>query len=75
MESDQAGWLSIHPDSGIISTRAALDRESFHVKNNTYEAVVLAVDDGSGWEGGGAGGVLPFAGEGIKGLIVGRAAA
>ncbi|XP_077166048.1 B-cadherin-like isoform X2 [Paroedura picta] len=47
MEDDQAGWLAIHAESGIITTRAALDRESYLVKNNTYQAVVLAVDDGS----------------------------
>ncbi|KAL8195128.1 UNVERIFIED_CONTAM: hypothetical protein K2H54_046894, partial [Gekko kuhli] len=47
VENDRAGWLAIHPESGIVTTRAALDRESYLVKNNTYEAVVLAVDDGS----------------------------
>ncbi|XP_048371127.1 B-cadherin-like isoform X1 [Sphaerodactylus townsendi] len=47
MDHDRAGWLAIHPESALITTRAPLDRESHHVKNNTYEAVVLAVDDGS----------------------------
>ncbi|KAI5762677.1 CDH1 [Gulo gulo luscus] len=45
---DAAGWLEINPESGAIFTRAELDREDTeHVKNNTYEAIIIAVDNGS----------------------------
>ncbi|XP_044519088.1 cadherin-1 isoform X2 [Gracilinanus agilis] len=46
--SDPANWLDINPDSGDISTRDNLDRENFEfVKNSTYTALIVAVDDGS----------------------------
>ncbi|KAH0619708.1 hypothetical protein JD844_000646, partial [Phrynosoma platyrhinos] len=45
--NDPAAWLDIHPENGIITTRNPLDRESPLVQNNTYRAIVLAVDDGS----------------------------
>lgn len=67
LETDRAAWLAIDPESGIVTTRAGLDRESYLVKDNAYEAVVLAVDNGRA-----GGGLLPFAGEGIKSLIVGQ---
>ncbi|CAK7317233.1 cadherin-1 [Vulpes vulpes] len=45
---DAAGWLEINPESGAIFTRAELDREDFeHVKNSTYEALIIAIDNGS----------------------------
>ncbi|XP_042294402.1 B-cadherin-like isoform X2 [Sceloporus undulatus] len=44
--NDPAGWLAIHPENGIITTRSPLDRESPLVQNSTYRAIVLAVDDG-----------------------------
>ncbi|XP_022367183.1 cadherin-1 isoform X2 [Enhydra lutris kenyoni] len=45
---DAAGWLEINPESGAIFTRAELDREDTeHVKNSTYEAIIIAVDNGS----------------------------
>ncbi|XP_036605502.1 cadherin-1-like [Trichosurus vulpecula] len=45
---DPANWLEVNPESGVISTRDNLDRENFeHVKNSTYTAVIVAVDDGS----------------------------
>lgn len=44
---DAASWLEINPESGAIFTRAVLDREDTeHVKNSTYEAVIIAVDNG-----------------------------
>ena len=44
---DAAGWLEVNPESGAIFTRAELDREDFeHVKNSTYEALIIAIDNG-----------------------------
>ncbi|XP_054856856.1 B-cadherin-like [Eublepharis macularius] len=43
---DVAQWLEINPENGVILTKAALDRESEHVRNNTYEALVFATDSG-----------------------------
>uniref|UniRef100_A0ABM5EUZ1 B-cadherin-like n=1 Tax=Pogona vitticeps TaxID=103695 RepID=A0ABM5EUZ1_9SAUR len=45
--NDPAGWLHIHPENGIITARSPLDRESPAVQNDTYRAIVLAVDDGN----------------------------
>ncbi|XP_036297259.1 cadherin-1 isoform X4 [Pipistrellus kuhlii] len=45
---DAANWLEVNPDTGVISTRAEMDREDTeHVKNNTYTALIIAVDNGS----------------------------
>ncbi|KAF3817705.1 hypothetical protein GH733_012992 [Mirounga leonina] len=45
---DAANWLEINPESGAIFTRAELDREDMeHVKNSTYEALIVAIDTGS----------------------------
>ncbi|XP_051485397.1 B-cadherin-like [Apus apus] len=44
---DPAGWLAVHPENGLVSARDHLDRESPFVKNSTYSAVLLAMDDGS----------------------------
>lgn len=45
---DPAGWLEINPDTGVISTRAELDRENTdYVVNSTYTALILATDNGS----------------------------
>ncbi|CAN2389418.1 Cadherins are calcium-dependent cell adhesion proteins [Pristimantis euphronides] len=43
---DPAGWLSVNPENGIITGNGQLDRESVLVKNNTYKAIILAVDSG-----------------------------
>uniref|UniRef100_A0A8C0HAQ7 Cadherin domain-containing protein n=1 Tax=Chelonoidis abingdonii TaxID=106734 RepID=A0A8C0HAQ7_CHEAB len=45
--NDPAGWLEIHPENGIVTAKAQLDREAVFVKNNTYPAIVLAVDNGT----------------------------
>ncbi|KAM3919449.1 cadherin-1-like [Leptodactylus fuscus] len=47
MGNDPAGWLSVNPENGIITGNGQLDRESVYVKNNTYKAIILAVDNGS----------------------------
>ncbi|NXO63456.1 CADHK protein, partial [Phainopepla nitens] len=44
---DPAGWLAVHPENGLVTARDQLDRESPFVKNSTYMAMLLAVDDGS----------------------------
>uniref|UniRef100_A0A8B9G5H6 Cadherin domain-containing protein n=1 Tax=Amazona collaria TaxID=241587 RepID=A0A8B9G5H6_9PSIT len=44
---DPAGWLAVNPETGLVTAQGHLDRESPFVKNSTYTAVLLAVDDGS----------------------------
>ncbi|NWX94503.1 CADHK protein, partial [Nothoprocta pentlandii] len=46
LANDPAGWLAVQPDSGLVTTRAPLDRESPFARNGTYAAVLLAVDNG-----------------------------
>ncbi|KAM9302022.1 LOW QUALITY PROTEIN: uncharacterized protein PAF06_015271 [Gastrophryne carolinensis] len=43
--NDPAGWLSVNKENGIITGNGQLDRESMFVKNNTYTAIILAVDN------------------------------
>ncbi|XP_069506809.1 cadherin-like protein 26 isoform X1 [Ambystoma mexicanum] len=43
---DPAGWISVDEHSGVITSKAALDRESPYVVNSSYTAILLAVDDG-----------------------------
>uniref|UniRef100_A0A8B9PGU3 Cadherin domain-containing protein n=1 Tax=Apteryx owenii TaxID=8824 RepID=A0A8B9PGU3_APTOW len=47
MANDPAGWLEVHQESGLVTARAPLDRESPFTRNGTYVAVLLAVDDGA----------------------------
>ncbi|CAH2323958.1 blastomere cadherin [Pelobates cultripes] len=44
--NDPAGWLSVNPNTGIVTGNGNLDRESEYVKNNTYTVIVLVTDDG-----------------------------
>ncbi|XP_043937967.1 B-cadherin-like [Protopterus annectens] len=44
--SDPASWLEINTETGIIKSKAQLDRESDFVENDIYKALVLAKDDG-----------------------------
>uniref|UniRef100_A0A2K5IP16 Cadherin domain-containing protein n=1 Tax=Colobus angolensis palliatus TaxID=336983 RepID=A0A2K5IP16_COLAP len=45
---DPAGWLAMDPDSGQVTVAGTLDREDERfVRNNIYEVMVLAVDNGS----------------------------
>ncbi|XP_014955998.3 cadherin-3 [Ovis aries] len=45
---DPAGWLAMDPDSGQVTAAGILDREDEQfVRNNIYEVMVLATDDGS----------------------------
>ncbi|XP_074056725.1 cadherin-1 [Macrotis lagotis] len=48
MWRDPANWLEVNPETGTIFTQDNLDRENLeYVKNSTYTAVIVAVDDGS----------------------------
>ncbi|XP_032086333.1 cadherin-1-like [Thamnophis elegans] len=47
VRSDPAGWLKIDPETGLITSRAALDRESDFVKDNIYKAIIVASDSGN----------------------------
>ncbi|XP_029464184.1 B-cadherin-like [Rhinatrema bivittatum] len=44
--NDPAGWLAINPETGIITGKGNLDRESHFVKNSTYTSLILATDNG-----------------------------
>ncbi|XP_055992109.1 cadherin-1 [Sorex fumeus] len=45
---DPADWLGINPETGAIYCLAEMDRENTeYVKNSTYEALIIATDDGS----------------------------
>ncbi|XP_052416466.1 B-cadherin isoform X4 [Carassius gibelio] len=45
MGSDLAGWLSVSAETGVIKVRSNMDRESIHVKDGKYSAIILAVDN------------------------------
>uniref|UniRef100_A0A672N0L3 Cadherin-1 n=1 Tax=Sinocyclocheilus grahami TaxID=75366 RepID=A0A672N0L3_SINGR len=44
-DDDDAGWLSVSPETGVIKVRNLMDRESVYVKDGKYRAIILAVDD------------------------------
>ncbi|XP_036440311.1 B-cadherin-like [Colossoma macropomum] len=43
--TDPAGWLSVDGETGLIKVRSPMDRESPFVKDGTYKALILAMDD------------------------------
>ncbi|XP_073669071.1 cadherin-like protein 26 [Paramisgurnus dabryanus] len=43
---DPAGWVTIHPETGLISTTKVVDRESEYVNGSTYKVILYAVDNG-----------------------------
>ncbi|XP_076128645.1 B-cadherin-like [Alosa pseudoharengus] len=45
MLSDQAGWLEVSQDSGLVRVRNAMDREDALVKDGKYTVIVLAYDN------------------------------
>ncbi|KAM9815116.1 cadherin-13 isoform 1-T1 [Syngnathus typhle] len=44
---DPAGWLTVNHLRGTVNTLASLDRESPYVHDNKYNAVFIAIDNGS----------------------------
>ncbi|KAM9847693.1 B-cadherin-like [Aulostomus maculatus] len=43
--SDPAGWLNVAKDSGLITVKSLMDRESLFVKDNKYQALIGAFDN------------------------------
>ncbi|KAF6720028.1 Cadherin-1 [Oryzias melastigma] len=43
--SDPAGWLKVDEDTGLVTVKSLMDRESAFVKNDTYTALILSYDD------------------------------
>lgn len=44
--NDPAGWLNVHKDTGLITVKSPMDRESIFVKNDIYTALIGAYDNG-----------------------------
>ncbi|KAM3921537.1 cadherin-like protein 26 [Leptodactylus fuscus] len=47
LANDTANWLQVNENTGVITTKEYLDRESNHVMNSKYVVRVLAIDDGN----------------------------
>lgn len=43
---DPAGWVTVDPHTGDITTAKSPDRESRYVVNGVYNILLYAVDDG-----------------------------
>uniref|UniRef100_A0A8C4X7X2 Cadherin-1 n=1 Tax=Erpetoichthys calabaricus TaxID=27687 RepID=A0A8C4X7X2_ERPCA len=43
--NDPAGWLNVDKESGIITVKQAMDRESPFVKNDKYTSLIYAYDN------------------------------
>ncbi|KAK2914235.1 hypothetical protein Q8A67_002634 [Cirrhinus molitorella] len=43
--NDPARWLSVNQETGMIKVKSIMDRESDRIKNGTYRAIILALDD------------------------------
>ncbi|XP_024115860.2 B-cadherin [Oryzias melastigma] len=44
--SDPAGWLNVDENTGLVTVKRLMDRESAFVKNDTYTALIIAYEDG-----------------------------
>lgn len=47
--SDPAGWLTVKKETGLITVKSKMDRESHFVLDNKYTALIGAYDNGR-WE-------------------------
>ncbi|XP_072291927.1 B-cadherin isoform X2 [Eucyclogobius newberryi] len=45
LNTDAAGWFHLDPDTGRVSVRSDMDRESHFVRDNKYSVLVLAYDN------------------------------
>ncbi|XP_067307663.1 cadherin-1 [Pseudorasbora parva] len=45
--NDPAGWLSVNQDTVMIKVKGLMDRESPHVKDGKYTAIIFSVDNGN----------------------------
>ncbi|XP_072292433.1 B-cadherin-like [Eucyclogobius newberryi] len=43
--SDPAGWLNVAKDTGLVTVKSPMDRESLFVKNDIYTALIGAYDN------------------------------
>uniref|UniRef100_A0A667XHA0 Cadherin-1 n=1 Tax=Myripristis murdjan TaxID=586833 RepID=A0A667XHA0_9TELE len=43
--TDLAGWLNVNKDTGVISLKSNMDRESHFIKDNKYTALIGAYDN------------------------------
>ncbi|XP_072298419.1 B-cadherin-like [Eucyclogobius newberryi] len=43
--SDPAGWLNVSKDTGLVTVKSPMDRESVFVKNKIYTALIGAYDN------------------------------
>uniref|UniRef100_A0A667XE75 Cadherin-1 n=1 Tax=Myripristis murdjan TaxID=586833 RepID=A0A667XE75_9TELE len=46
--TDLAGWLNVNKDTGVISLKSNMDRESHFIKDNKYTALIGAYDSETG---------------------------
>lgn len=44
---DAAKWMSIDPQTGIITLAKKMDRESPYVNESTYTVMIRAIDNGT----------------------------
>lgn len=43
---DPGGWLNVDKNTGLITVKSPMDRESTFVKDNKYTALIGAYDNG-----------------------------